>query len=176
MGIIKEIRHVKPICGVLFAKGIDLPKVTRELNEILGPIQDQTPIFDFSFTDYYKQEMGVDLKKCFLSFTNLVHPKLLPGIKIKTNAIEAEWSIKGKRRVNLDPGYVTGAKVVLATTKDFAHRVYLADGIYGDVQLQYKHQCFNTYHWTYPDYQTDLVLTFFERVREQVNQEEKTIA
>ncbi len=175
MGGIQSVQVVKPICGLIFTKTVNCSKAIRQLMEVLGTVDDQTPVFDFSFTDYYEQEMGVDLKRMFLSFVKCIHPGDLAKAKIRTNKIEDLWSVDGKRRINLDPGYLTGAKLVLASTKDFAHRIYLSDGIYGDVQLQYRHHQFFASHWTYPDYQTDLALSFFSRVRGKFVQEEKTI-
>jgi len=175
MGEIRSVEVTKPICGCIFQEHIDHSKVTRQLIEVLGAVEDQTPIFDFSFTDYYEQEMGDGLKKMFLSFVKCIHPGDLAELKLRTNQIEEQWSIDGRRSVNLDPGYITGAKLVLASTKDFAHRIYLSDGIYGDVQLQYRHNHFHTSHWTYPDYQTELALSFFSRVRERYVREEKII-
>lgn len=175
MGRILPVKNVKPICGLIFTKTVDCSIVIQQLAEVLGPVDDQTTVFDFSFTDYYEREMGGDLKKMFLSFVKCIDPGDLAKIKIKTNQIEDSWSVDGKRRINIDPGYLTGAKLVLASTKDFAHRISLSGGIYGDVQLQYRHNRFHTSHWTYPDYQTDLALSFFSRVRKKYVQEEKTI-
>ncbi|MBN2029386.1 DUF4416 family protein [bacterium] len=174
MGDIRTVQVVKPICGFIFTKSVNHSKVIQHLVDVLGPVDDQTPVFDFVFTDYYEQEMGVDLKKMFLSFVKCIHPGDLAKIKIRTNQIEALWSVNNRRSINLDPGYLTGAKLVLASTKDFAHRIYLSDGIYGDVQLQYRHNQFFTSHWTYPDYQTDLALSFFHRVRKKYVQEESS--
>ena len=117
--------------------------------------------------------MGSDLKKIFMCFTQLIHPGRLPEIKIETNRIEETWSRDNKRRVNIDPGYITGAKLVLASTKDFVHRIFLADGIYGDVQLQFRQNRFRIQKWTYPDYQTEMALTFFQKVRKKYVREEK---
>ena len=111
--------------------------------------------------------MGKYLLKCFLSFRDLMPPEKLPSMKLRTNEIEDAWSKDGKRRVNLDPGYLTGAKLVLASAKDFAHRLFLSDGIYGDVQLQYARNRFNIQPWTYPDYQTETAIQFFEKIRQK---------
>jgi hypothetical protein len=175
MGEIRSVEDAKPICGFIFQEHVDHSRVIRQLTEVLGAVEDQTPIFDFSFTDYYEQEMGGGLKKMFLSFVKCIHPGDLAEIKLRTNQIEEQWSVDSRRSINLDPGYITGAKLVLASTKDFAHRIYLSDGIYGDVQLQYRHNRFHTSHWTYPDYQTELALSFFNRVRERYVREEKII-
>ena len=167
MSVIREVVPVKSICGVTFSRGVDLSDVVRQLRDVLGNVEDQTDILDFSFTEYYREEMGAGLCKTFLSFTKLIHPGSLAGIKRETNLIEESWSVGGKRRINLDPGYITGAKLVLASAKDFAHRIFLADGIYGDVQLQFSRNCFRIQKWTFPDYQTDTALEFFHRVRKK---------
>lgn len=172
MGEIRSVQNVKPICGFLFQEHVDPIKVIQQVTDVLGPVEDQTPVFDFDFTDYYEQEMGTDLKKIFLSFVKCIYPGDLAKMKLRTNHIETLWSIDGRRTINLDPGYLTGAKLVLASTKDFAHRIYLSDGIYGDVQLQYRHNQFFTSHWTYPDYQTELALSFFRRVRKKFIEKE----
>lgn len=173
MGTIREAKPVKAICAVTFVEDVVLSEVAEELEKILGSVEDRTPTFDFSFTTYYREEMGSELKKVFLSFVRLVDPGSLPRIKNKTNLIEESWSVEGKRRINLDPGYITGAKLVLASTKDFAHRIFLGDGIYGDIQLQFRQNRFRTEKWTFPDYQTNTAIDFFERVRKKYVREVK---
>ena len=165
MSVIREVLRVKPVCGVMFQPEIDLIQIIQELQSVTGTVDEQSDIFDFSFSDYYKEEMGPGLKKIFLSFHSLVDPGTLPRMKLRTNEIETRWSETGKRKVNLDPGYITGAKLILASTKDFAHRVFIGDGIYGDVQLRFIHNRFHANEWTYPDYQTGLALSFFQGVR-----------
>ena len=165
MSAIREVLKVKPICGVMFQPQIDLSRIIKELWSIADTVDEQSNIFDFSFSDYYKEEMGTGLKKVFLSFRLLTDPGTLPTMKLRTNEIEARWSEAGKRKVNLDPGYITGAKLVLASTKDFAHRVFIGDGIYGDVQLRFVHNQFRPNEWTYPDYQTGAARSFFQGVR-----------
>jgi hypothetical protein len=173
MGIIRDVRFVKPICGITFTADVSLNKVIEQVEPLLGIVEDQTPVFDFTFTDYYREEMGENLSKLFLSFNGLIHPGRLPEIKHKTNGVEQDWSVSGKRRVNLDPGYITGAKLVLASTKDFAHRIFLADAIYGDVQLRFRQDRFRSQEWTYPDYKTESALAFFGNVRDKYILEEK---
>ncbi len=173
MSAIREVLKVKPICGVMFQPQIDLIRIIQELQSVAGSVEEQSDVFDFSFSDYYEDEMGPGLKKVFLSFRSLVDPDALPRIKLKTNEIEARWSETGKRRVNLDPGYITGAKLILASTKDFAHRVFIGEGIYGDVQLRFIHNRFHANEWTYPDYQTGLALSFFQGVRAKFMKQEQ---
>lgn len=145
---------------------VQLESVLASLENCIGPVEAKSAVFDFSFTDYYRAEMGPDLKKLFVSFAVLADPDALPLFKHDTNAIESEWLTKGRRQVNLDPGYITGAKLVLASTKDFAHRVYIGKGIYGDNHLRFVHGAFTVNPWTYPDYKTPAALSFFADVRQ----------
>lgn len=101
-----------------------------------------------------------------VSFQALQMPDYLSEIKLATNYIERDFMEAGKRRVNLDPGYLTAAKLVLATTKDYSHRLYLGRGIFGDLHLRFEAGTFRPQPWTYPDYQEPFVLEFFNRVRE----------
>ena len=115
--------------------------------------------------------MGKDLKKVFVVFYGFYDPGCLADSKIRTTAMEGEFS-EGNRKVNLDPGYITAAKLVLATAKDFAHRIYLGRGIYGDVQYRFRQGKFEPSAWTYPDYQTDLAVAFFAEVRQNFLKQE----
>lgn len=111
--------------------------------------------------------MGEILSKKMVSFSDLTWAERLPDIKIASNEIEVAFSEGNKRRVNVDPGYLNASKVVLATTKDYGHRVYLGRGIFGDVHLRYVSHRFKPCEWTYPDYQEGFVLKFFEEVRKK---------
>lgn len=130
-----------------------------------GPIDDMSDSIDFNFTSYYEEEMGSNLKKIYFSFARLIDPILLPEIKLLTNTIEEEYAEHDRRLVNIDPGYVEAAKLILATTKNFSHRIYIGQGIYGDVQLYWKGGRFNFNPWTYPDYKTAYIKSFFEKIR-----------
>ena len=173
VGAVHEPKLVKLICAMTFAEGENLDRVLVRLEEAFGPVELRSPVFDFDFTSYYRDEMGERLKKCFVSFRGLIGPDALAKIKRKTNDLEGQWSVGGKRRVNLDPGYVTGAKLVLASTKDFAHRISIGEGIYGDNQLRFMQGRFLPSLWTYPDYKTDLAFSFFHHVRKQAINGEK---
>ncbi len=111
----------------------------------------------------------------FWSFEPLIAPDALPRIKRQTNQLErtfAWWDgQRGRRRVNLDPGYVDLAKLVLATTKDRQHRLYLGQGIYGEVTLRFTGGRFVPWEWTYPDYRTPEYLAFFDAVRRRYRQQ-----
>ncbi|HIE04711.1 MAG TPA: DUF4416 family protein [Candidatus Latescibacteria bacterium] len=140
-----------------------------ELSLLFGPIALESPIFPFKFTRYYEAEMGPELIKQFVAFRRPVRPEDLASIKLTTNALELSKATKegGKlrRRVNVDPGYVAPSRLVLATTKDYSHRIYIGNGIYAEVTLIFRRGTWTPLDWTYPDYRTELALDFFLRVR-----------
>ena len=114
------------------------------------------------FTDYYDAEMGgPGLRRGFLGFERLVDPSGLAAVKIRTNGLEseiaAEFDAGGRpghprRIVNLDPGYLTPAALIMATAKDFSHRIPLQDGIYGHLELLFTRTGIRRLEWTYPDF------------------------
>lgn len=159
------MQFVKAVCAVTWAAEADPAAAEGRLKTLLGPVENRSDTYDFSFTDYYEQEMGGNLKKHFLSFVKPIHPGLLPSLKVRTNEMETDLSVHGRRAFNLDPGYISPAKLVMASAKNFSHRIYLGEGIYGDLQLQYRQHCFHPQHWTFPDYQTETALAFFTAVR-----------
>jgi hypothetical protein len=173
MGMISYPIPVKPVCAVTFSPDFSLEEILREIKPFTGEADLTSPMFDFDFTEYYSAEMGNGLKKAFVSFDKLMEPGQLSPLKIRTQELEGIWTREGGRRVNLDPGYVTSAKLVLASTKDFAHRIFLGGGIYGDVQLQYRHGKWHPEVWTFPDYRTETALSFFEAVRDLFNRQER---
>jgi uncharacterized protein DUF4416 len=138
--------------------------------EHYGPIVLSSDPFEFTETDYYTATMGADLKKQFFAFEQLIDSAELPGIKRQTNELEAEYVGLGRhaepRPLNLDPGYLTPAKLVLASTKDHAHRIYLRDGIFAEVTLVYRGRKWQALDWTYPDYRRDDYQRFFTQCRE----------
>jgi hypothetical protein len=135
-----------------------------------GPIALASESFNFRETDYYAATMGTDLKKQFLVFERPIDPATLAEIKRETNDWEMEYVALGRhaetRPLNLDPGYITPAKLVLASTKDHAHRIYLRDGIYAEVTLAFRQRRWQALEWTYPDYRREDYQLFFTRCRE----------
>ncbi|NLZ03078.1 MAG: DUF4416 family protein [Pirellulaceae bacterium] len=125
--------------------------------------------FDFRETDYYRRSMGAGLKKEFWGFAPGFNPARLPEVKLETNAWEAEYADRGggpeERPLNVDPGYLNLGKLVLASTKDFTHRVYLSRGIYAEVTLSYRHGRWRHHAWTFPDYQRQDYQAFFAECR-----------
>jgi hypothetical protein len=135
-----------------------------------GPLGAVSPAFDFTETDYYTATMGSDLKKQFVVVKSPLDPGRLATIKRLTNDWEVDYAASANhpesRPLNLDPGYLTLAKLVLASTKDYAHRIYLADGIYAEVTLRFRNKQWQAFGWTYPDYRREDFQQFFTTARE----------
>lgn len=169
MGEITRPEPVKLFVGLLTSKPDILTGVERELENEFGRIDLESQLMPFDFTDYYREEMGEGIKRKFVSFKDLVDPGKLPHCKRLTNELEVNFAAKSdsdlSRPINIDPGYLGMSKVVLATTKNYSHRLYLRGGIYGEVTLQYRDGEFKPQDWTYPDYRTEEYLEFFEKVR-----------
>jgi hypothetical protein len=172
MGEIKEVLPGALIAGITFGDNYDLDQVLDILKEEYGPLEMESPVFDFSMTDYYTKEMGAGLRKQFLCFERPLELHNLPDAKVRTNEIEMRFLREQggipARRVNIDPGYVVLSKLVLATTKDYCHRIYIGNGIYAETTLRFVGGAFTPIDSTYADYQTPLALTFFNSVREFV--------
>ncbi len=166
MGVVKLPAPVCLILAVTYRHTQDAQEALALFVAEAGPVAMAGNPFQFDHTHYYEQEMGTCLTKGFYAFQELIDPAQLVKYKLLSNRIEQDFIVQEKRRVNLDPGYLEAAKLVLATTKNFGHRIYLNDGIYGDVQLFWRKGQFQCNPWTYPDYQDPRSLSFFTLVRE----------
>ena len=167
MGKVKEPLPVKLIASLFAGSGELLEEARVRLSQEFGPVDYESELLPFDHTNYYAAEFGENLKRRFVAFVELVHPGKLAEIKRLTNALEMEWAVEGKRRINIDPGYVSHSKLVLATTKNHAHRIYLGQGIYAEVTLHYCHGTFRPWPWTYPDYASDHYCRIFDEIRER---------
>ena len=127
-------------------------KAVEVLKGLFGPVDYQANPFPFKFTEYYNKEMGNPLYKRFISFKRIVNPDSLVEIKLHCINVEKKFLAGEKRKINIDPGYINMAKLVLFTTKDFSHRIYMGKGIYAEVTLRYIKGEFKELEWTYPDY------------------------
>lgn len=165
MGTAREADPVKLIASLITGDPALLTTAQAALEAIFGSIDFESELLPFDHTDYYTPEFGPDLHRRIVTFQQLVSPSDLATIKRRTN--ELEWSLarEGQRRVNIDPGYVSLGKLVLASTKDHAHRLYLGQGIYGEVTLTYQRGRFRPWPWTYPDYADDRCCALFDEVR-----------
>jgi Domain of unknown function (DUF4416) len=143
---------VKPVASLILARKDLAGPVLRQLASYLGPVDLVGPLWSFTLTDYYAREMGGRLWRCLASFLHLADASHLADWKVFTNSLEKRWSLMGRRLVNLDPGYVARERLVLATGKNYSHRIYLGQGIYGDLTLLAGSGGFQALSWSYPDY------------------------
>ncbi len=156
---------VKLIFSVFAASVEQLDAAVAKLTASYGFPDFISDVVLFDYTNYYCREMGENLVRRFLSMEKLIRPESLPDIKLATNNIENEFTQEGKRRVNIDPGYVSKGHLILATGKSYAHRPYLRDGIYADLTLYYQNKRFCSLPWTYPDYADEKQLLMLGKIR-----------
>jgi hypothetical protein len=158
-------KPAKLVIGVLTKDSSLFGEVAGKLSERFGEVDLISAWLPFDYTSYYEKEMGVPLLRRMLAFRRLIQQDALAGIKIITNELELAHSDQGKRRVNIDPGYLVLERFVLASGKNFAHRIYLGQGIYADLTLIYRKGAFCQLPWTYPDYADQPILGFLAQVR-----------
>ena len=170
MGEIKPVELVKLFCGMIAGNEPLFRKAQDRLTALFGDIDIESDVFPFNDTDYYQKEMGTNLLRKFVSFSKNIDPSEIAGIKLSTNKIEQEMAVlndgTNRRAVNLDPGYVTPDKVVLATTKNFSHRIYLRDGIFAEFTMHFKKKGCAYFDWTYPDFKSGRYTNFFMKIRQ----------
>jgi hypothetical protein len=162
----REPEPVK-LTASLFSPEKDLVNlVIEELSGMFGPVDWRSPECFFDRTRYYEKEMGWPLHRRFISFEKLISPEEIVSIKLRTNGVEAQYVLEGKRRINIDPGYVSPERLILATGKNYVHRIYLSNGIYADLTLVFRRGRFEPLVWTYKDYSDPVARGYFEKVRE----------
>jgi hypothetical protein len=170
MAAIRQPIPVKLFVGMISSEPSLFDECAELLSTEFGPLDLRAPIVVWDKTEYYRQEMGTDLLRTFVFFERLLDPEQLATIKHMTNLIEKRLShtASNNRRINLDPGYITEAKVVLASTKDFSHRVYIGRHIYAEVTLQFREQgkTFVALEHTYPDFRRNDLIEIFNGARE----------
>ncbi len=178
-----------PVCrfaGLLAGSEEQLAAARFELTQWYGTIDDASEIFPFTFTQYYDDEMGKNLLRQWVRFKALFSPEHIAKCKLETNMAEtllarqfagAEKEAAAAknigttptpritRPINIDPGYVHRYKVILATTKDHSHRVYLTEGIFAEVTLHWSQNRWTPWPWTYADYQSETAQNFFTKAR-----------
>jgi hypothetical protein len=165
----REFCPVKPICGLIYKEEALYAEAKTRLEAGWGRVDSESGAFPFDLTGYYEDEMGGGLVRRFVSFATLVPPESLPAAKLR--AIELESMIRQERGVtgrpvNIDPGYLTASALVMATAKDFAHRVPLGRGIYAHLEFLFTRTGVRTLDWTYPDLRREPPQAYFREVRE----------
>lgn len=165
MGKIAKPLPVKLVIGLIYRQASLKNRALGYLKEHFGEIDFLSRPLNFDYTRYYYPEFGSPLKRIFMSFRRLFPQDRLSAIKRATNKLEERFSLKGKRRINIDPGFLSSGKLVLATTKDNCHRVYLGKGIFSEVTLFYQAGTYRPWPWTYPDYQSKEYIDIFNTIR-----------
>ncbi|MDA0657564.1 MAG: DUF4416 family protein [Planctomycetota bacterium] len=175
MGSTSQHEPVVLILAAFSRHGDALDWARQRAEREWGPVEHVSARFEFRETNYYASSMGPDLLKTFLTFRQRFDPADLPTVKNLTNTWEREFAATSPctelRPLNLDPGYLSQAKLVLASTKDHAHRIYLSQGIYAEITLCYRGRTWQQQPWTYPDYQRPDYHEFFTQCRQTLRGE-----
>ena len=168
MGAVYDFEEEKLIIGVIYHDEAVLSRALEILTSEFGEIDGCSEEFSFSreFSTYYDDEIGGEGLRRIYSFKQTVDPARQAAIKIRTNEIEAELSVDGKRLINLDPGFINHGRLLLATTKKAGFRIPLSDGIYTEMTLFYARGQWHKLPWTYRDYQSERVQRFITKVRD----------
>ena len=170
-----EVQPVKLIIGFLYRER-NVYRMALERTHALWGISDyQSQEYFFNLTDYYESEMGKPIFRSFNSYSILIDPGKLAEIKLMTNNLEEELSESGKRRVNLDPGYLDYDKLVLASAKYNYQKVYLSGGIYADITMFYRKGRYIAADWAFPDFKEGLYENEFLQMRHQYKQQMKEL-
>lgn len=154
--------------GLLFNKDDPLNEARQRLVSLFGKVLFESPALDWDSSEYYRKELGWPIKRRFIFFEGLINSETLPDIKLLTRDIEETLSRDGKRTINIDPGYLTLSKVVLASTKNYSHRIYMGKGIFAEVTLVFRNKRYQPHLFTYPDYASDSYIELFMRAREYI--------
>ena len=174
MGEVVEQRPVLLLVAVTSRHKSAFTWALEKAQQRWGEVELASPIYDFTETSYYAESMGEDLKKQFLTFKKLIDPAMLAETKLTSNLWEDEFRDENdfpeERPINLDPGYITEAKLILATTKDRDHRIYLQQGIFAEITLFFRSGGWQGSRWTYPDYQRDDFQEFFSNCRTRLRE------
>ena len=169
---LNEPKPVKLIIGVLAANDDALNRTAGELETIFGTIDLQSDVWQFTQTEYYKDETGEHILRQFVSIDKLIDPGRLADIKHRTNELEkqvaGQLSPDLTRPVNLDPGIIEPSKLILATTKNYSHRIYIGNKMYAEVTLIYDKGHWKHFDYTYPDYRLRNYQDFFSKVRDRL--------
>ncbi len=168
MARMRELQDPSPgtlLFGFIFTDNQAMREALEGLISRYGPVAMETPTRPFYETDYYDAEMGHGLKRKFLTFKQLVPQDSLIDVKLVSRELERLLSVDGRRRINIDPGILTLERLVLASSKDFTHRIYLGQGVFADLTLIFQKGHFTCLPWTYPDYSRKDAIVFWEQAR-----------
>ena len=175
---LKEPRPVKLIIGILATDSQCLSAAIETIVSEFGKADFVSDVWPFDQTDYYKDQAGENILRQFVSIEKLIDPGSLAKIKHTTNRLEQELAEKSAlalpRPVNLDPGIIEPAKLVLATTKNYSHRIYIGQKMYAEVTLIFDKGSWCPLPYTYPDYKQQCYFDFFDKVRTRLLEQLKS--
>jgi len=172
----KPFSPIKLIFGLIASQDLIFQRTQELLIQLYGPLDTESQFFSFDYTDYYKKQMRGILKRKFISCSNLYPPDKLREIKLRTNKLEEEIALEikaNKRVVNIDPGILSASALIMATVKDFSHRIPMQKGIYGHLEFLFGKSTVRILPWTYPDYRSLEYHDYFLNVRELYLQQVK---
>lgn len=158
-------KPAKLVIGLIMKDRALFEPLSVGLGADFGSVDMVSSWMPFDYTTYYEPEMGTPLYRRLLTYKNLIDQDQLPEIKLTTNRLEHTFTQNGRRRANIDPGYLLYERFVLASGKNFSHRIYIGKGIYADLTLIYQRGGFEKLPWTYPDYADAPMLAFLTQVR-----------
>ena len=167
MSIPRDPKPAKLVVGLIMKNRGLFETLAAELSDSFGPVDMVSAWLPFDYTSYYEPEMGTPLYRRLLIYKNLIGQDDLAQVKLTTNRLEASRTQNGRRRVNIDPGYLLYERFVLASGKNFSHRIYIGRKIYADLTLIYQRGRFEALPWTYPDYADEPILAFLRQVRKK---------
>lgn len=179
MGHIRRVEPVIPFCAIISRDEPAFAWARQQLTAFWGPLAEASEPMPFEASGYYTSEMGSGLRKILVAAAMPRDPGEVAAWKTATNQLEAEYASLThdteaehgpQRPLNLDPGYISQSKLVLATVKDRDHRIYLSDGIFAEVTLRYLRSGWTDNPWTYPDYRTAPVKAFALKCRARLRQ------
>ena len=177
MAEIRAHHRVLLVVAAFSRYGEALDWAREQVVALWGPIALESPRFAFTETEFYQPTMGDGLQKTFFACQQLIDPEKLPEIKRRTNELEEQYRSASDwpepRPLNLDPGYLSEAKFVLATTKDRDHRLYLSRGIFAEVTLHFHGGSWQPRDWTYPDYRRSDYHEFLVQCRDYFRQQRR---
>lgn len=168
MGKITPPERAMLFAGFLFNDILIFEKSLELLTKLHGEILFKSQQINWNYSEYYKDELGGNILRQFVFFKNLIDPVNIVDIKIQTNKFEEMFTINNRRRINIDPGYLTLFKIILATTKNYSHRIYLGKGIYAEATLIYKNNTYTPFFYTYKDYRGKEYIDIFIKARNEL--------
>lgn len=174
MSQLKPPVPVKPVAAIFSADREGLAAAARRLEGLVGRLDYVSGEFVFDQTEYYRAEMGWPLLKRFFAAERLMDPAELVELKVRSVELEQDFAPTGRRQVNVDPGYISAERLVLATGKNSIHRIYLGRGVWADLTLIFERGEFRPLPWTYPDYATAEVRRTMKEIRKKYLDQLKT--